>query len=214
MPHLLGCDAPHLVYLPEAPFDPDQFVADVTELQKDHKAIIIAVSEGIRFENGLYVAMDEQSGMTDAFGHKYLAGSGKYLEKLVMREFGCKVRSIELNLPQRCAGHLLSKTDIEESAMVGRAGVRCALEGHSGQIMIIRRTSNDPYAIEIGHCDIQDVANLERNVPDAWINEAGNGITDELYDYMEPLIEGELDHPTVNGLPCHFRFDKTDIVSK
>ena len=109
LPRYLGEHAPHLIYLPEVPFSFEKFLEDVTREHEKHKAVIVAVSEGVRTPDGKYAAESNQSGKTDAFGHKYLAGIGKYLEELVTEHIGCKVRSIELNVPQRCSAHLASK---------------------------------------------------------------------------------------------------------
>lgn len=128
--HALGETAPHLVYVPEVKFSVDGFINDVRQELSKHKAVIVAVSEGIEVPEGV------QSGLVDNFGHKYLSGIGKYLEETVRKEIGCKVRSIELNVMQRCSSHLSSRTDIEESENIGAAGVRCALNGETGKVMV------------------------------------------------------------------------------
>ncbi len=138
-----GEPAPHMIYLPEADFSADKFISDIREAQKRYKAVIIAVSEGISIGEGF------SSELTDAFGHKYLSGVGKYLEKLVGDNIGCKVRSIELNVMQRCSSHIASLTDITEAKEIGEAAVRAAMAGESGVMMIFRRISNNPYRVEI-----------------------------------------------------------------
>ena len=115
----VGMDAPDLVYLPEVAFSMDEFFSSVKKALDVHPNVVIAVSEGIRFADGTYVCEGISTGTVDAFGHKQLSGTGKALELAVKEEIGCKVRSIELNLPQRCASHLASKTDLCESVSVG-----------------------------------------------------------------------------------------------
>ena len=115
LPVLSGGFGPDLIYLPEVPFSAEQFLEDIRNLQKKKNAILVCISEGARFADGRYVGEGTQSGAVDVFGHKYLAGAGKVLEDLVKSNIGCKVRSIELSLPQRCAAHIASKTDIDES---------------------------------------------------------------------------------------------------
>ena len=117
----------------------------------DHKTVLVAVSEGIKLKNGEYVGAG-LDGKTDAFGHKQLSGAGKALENLVKSEIGCKVRSIELSLLQRCAGHIVSRTDIEESVAIGESAVVAALGGKSGVMMTFERGEN--YSITIGCADI------------------------------------------------------------
>ena len=194
---------PDLVYLPERTFDLNSFMNDVREALKKHPNVVVAVSEGIRFADGHYVGEGTQSGAKDAFGHAYLAGTGKALELAVKAEIGCKVRSIELNLPQRCASHLASKTDLTESVGVGRYAVQCALAGVSGEMMSIQRNGTAPYKTEFVHANVLEIANQIRTVDDAFINEAGNHVTDVCCDYLLPLIQGEANTVYENGLPKH-----------
>lgn len=198
---------PDLVYLPERIFDMQQFFADVRAALDKHPNVVIAVSEGIRFADGHYVGEGTQTGAKDAFGHAYLAGTGKALELAVKQEIGCKVRSIELNLPQRCASHLASETDLSESVLIGRTAVRAAGEGVTRRMMTVTRVSNAPYSVEVGHADVSEIANRIRYVDDAYINEKGNHVTDACCHYLLPLIKGEATCQYVNGLPMHLVFD-------
>ena len=195
--------APDLIYLPERVFDLDRFYADVAAAFERHPNVVVAVSEGLRFADGKYVGEGTQSGVADAFGHKYLAGTGKALELAVRDHFGCKVRSIELNLCQRCAAHLQSAVDVEESLRVGRAAVAAAIDGVSRVMMGIQRVSDEPYATEIDYSDISKIANMIREVPDKFINAEGNNVTDECARYLLPLIEGNTEPEWKNGLPVY-----------
>ena len=194
---------PDLVYLPERVFDYEEFFADVSAAHERHPNVVVAVSEGIRLADGTYVGESAQSGVADAFCHKYLSGTGKALEIAVKERLGCKVRSVELNILQRCASHIASKTDIDESVSVGRAAVEAAVSGVSGKMMTIKRVSSEPYASEPGYEDIEKIANMVRTVPDSFINERGNGITDEGVKYILPLIIGESYPEYRDGLPVH-----------
>lgn len=199
-----GMQEPDLIYLPERVFSMEQFLGDVRTALSRHPNVVVAVSEGIRFADGTYVGAGTQSGAADVFGHKYLAGTAKALEMAVKAEIGCKVRSVELNLPQRCASHMASAQDLAESVAVGKEAVRAAVEGVSCEMMTIQRTGNDPYTYRIGHADVEQIANRIKYVDDAFINEAGNGVTDACVAYLAPLIAGEC-YPTYrNGLPVHF----------
>lgn len=195
---------PDLVYLPERAFSYDEFFADLREIMKHHPNVVVAVSEGLTCADGTLVGASTQSGAVDAFGHKYLAGTAKALEQAVKAELGCKVRSVELNLPQRCAGHLVSDQDITESLAVGQGAVEAALQGVSREMMTIERLSTQPYAFEIRHKDIFQIANQTRCVPSEFITPRGNHVTDECLRYLLPLIKGER-YPTYeDGLPCHW----------
>ena len=194
---------PDLIYLPERSFDVDGFIESINASFEKHPAVLIAVSEGIRFADGRYVGEGLGGRKIDAFGHVALSGAGKVLEELVKEKIGCKVRSIELNLPQRCASHIASATDIAESVGVGFAAVRAAIAGKTGVMMTIDRFPGDEYYVGFGSADISAIANAVKHVPDEYINDSGNGVTDECIKYLAPLIVGETTPEYENGLPKH-----------
>lgn len=193
--------APHLIYLPEVAFDADRFLLDVKQLLSERNNVIIAVSEGIRDAAGNYISASEQS--VDIFGHSQLSGAGKTLEFLIKQNLGVKVRSIEVNVLQRCGSHLASATDLEESMELGCRAVALAEEGISGAMVTLTRTSNSPYAVTYGYSDIREIANLVKKVPVEWINEKGNDVLQPLLDYLAPLIRGEAEVKYKNGLPVY-----------
>lgn len=200
LPSVSG-DAPDLIYLPERPFDADDFISDVKRVMQERPYVLVAVSEGIRFKSGEYVGASNT--VVDAFGHKALSGAGKALEVIVKNELGCKVRSIELNLPQRCSAHIASLCDIRESLEVGASAVSAAINGATAVMMTIERIDGDDYATAIGTASIADIANGVKVVPDRFINSEGNGITDEGIKYLLPLIEGEVSAVYEYGIPKH-----------
>ena len=195
---------PDLVYLPEVAFDPEEFIASIQKIQKEHPAVLVAVSEGIRFADGRYVGEGLGGRKIDAFGHVALSGAGKILEELTKEKLGCKVRSIELNLPQRCAAHLVSKTDIEESVGVGHSAVLAATEGKTGVMMTINRVDTEKYSVFYDSAEIYSIANGVKGVPLEYINKNKNGVTEECVKYLAPLILGEITPEFENGLPKHF----------
>ena len=198
------CEGTDLIYLPETPFDPAAFLRDVSELQKRKGNVVVAVSEGVRTADGHYVCeLEEELGPRDAFGHKILTGTGRYLAGKVIRELGTKARAIELSTLQRCSSHVAGRVDVTEAFGVGGAAVRAAWEGHTGEMVGLVRVSDEPYQCITATRDIREIANREKRVPLAWINEAHNGVTQELVDYMRPLIQAELTPMYVNGLPRH-----------
>jgi len=203
LPRIINGTAPDYIYLPEVPFNTEDFIRDVRAALDKHPNVVIAASEGIRFADGRYVGESSQSGAADVFGHKYLGGTGNTLESIVKDAFGCKVRAIELNLPQRCAAHLQSAADIEESKGVGRSAVRFAAEGASGVMATIQRVPGDVYQVAFEPMEIAGIANQVRDVPRNYINEAGNNVTDECLEYIKPLIQGETEPMFKDGLPVH-----------
>jgi len=194
-------EVPHLIYLPEVTFNKNSFIASIRELFKTKKNIIVAVSEGVKDETGNFLDAGSSYQQTDAFGNVLHSGTGKVLESLVTEEFNCKVRSIELNVLQRSAMHLASQTDIDESFMIGRKAIEVALNNETEKMMVMKRIAQ--YHIEYTSTDVSAIANKEKQVPIEWINKEGNNITKELYDYLFPLIQGEVSIPYENGIPVY-----------
>ena len=197
-------NVPQLIYLCERAFDTERFVKDVKEALDRENNIIIAVSEGLKDARGNYVGEEMKSGKEDAFGHKYLSGIGKYLEQVITDKIGCKVRSVELNILQRCAGYMLSETDIIESRNLGAFAAVSAIRGETGKMSALKRMPGDNYQVEIVLADLSKIANVEKTVPLEWITEDGHDITEELVDYLRPLIQGEVRIPYKDGVPEHF----------
>lgn len=193
--------APHLIYLPEVPFDKEDFLLDVKRLLFEQNNVIVAVSEGIRDASGNYISASEQS--VDTFGHSQLSGAGKTLEFLVKEKLGVKVRSVEVNVLQRCAAHLASKTDLEEAFALGKKAVALSEEGVTASMVTMNRISDAPYQIEYGYAEIKHIANEAKSVPAEWINDAGNDIKQPLIDYLTPLIQGEVNVTYENGMPVY-----------
>ncbi|MCL2528486.1 MAG: 6-phosphofructokinase [Defluviitaleaceae bacterium] len=202
------CGAPQLIYLPEVAFDSQSFIADVQENLLHSPALLIAVSEGIKYADGSFVGESAQSGMTDQFGHKYLSGTSRVLESLVREKVGCKVRAIDLSLMQRSAGHLASQSDLTEARLLGATALDRAIKGISGEVSVIHRTSDSPYSVRYSTVHVNEIANQEKTVPPLWINEQGNFVTEEMIKYLTPLIEGETAVQTHNGLPLYIDLNK------
>ncbi|MDE6638998.1 MAG: 6-phosphofructokinase [Acetatifactor sp.] len=203
------CEGPDLIYLPEVTFNIDHFLKKTGELLKKKDSVVIAVSEGIKLDDGRYVC--ELSGgadYVDAFGHKQLQGTAAYLAGFLGAELGCKTRSIEFSTLQRSASHMASRVDINEAFMVGGAAVKAADEGDTGKMVVIDRIADDPYMSSAGIYDVHRIANNEKLVPREWVNKEGNYITDEFINYIEPLIQGDYQPFMVNGLPQHLVLNK------
>lgn len=197
-----GGSGPQLIYLCERAFDTERFIEDVKDCLSRKNAVVVAVSEGVKNADGSYLSESKGRGV-DVFGHAALSGTAKVLEGLVKEKIGCKVRSIELNLMQRCAAHLASANDLSESKMLGMTAADRALNGISGQMAVVVRKQNQPYRVSYGTADIGLVANYEKKVPDAWINQEGNDVTEEMMEYLRPLVRGEVYPMTNSGIPVH-----------
>ncbi len=193
--------APHLIYLPEVPFSKEKFISDIKEKLLSHRNIVVAVSEGIRDEKGRYISATSAVG--DTFGHSQLSGTGKCLEYIIKENIEVKVRSIEVNILQRCAAHLLSLTDIAESFRAGRHAVEISMDGVSGDMVTIKRTGNNPYSVCMESYPVGEIAGKMKPVPREWISDEGNDVKREFVDYVFPLIQGEPIVEYKNGLPVY-----------
>ena len=193
--------APHLIYLPEVDFDEDQFIEDIKNVLKTSRCVIVAVSEGIHDKDGNYISAT--SAVADKFGHAQLSGTGKALESLVKDRMDIKVRSIELNVLQRCAAHISSRTDINESFALGQAAVKYAAEGMTAVMSTIKRVSNDPYQWIIEPENVALIANQAKTIPLEWITPEKNDVTPEMEAYLRPLIIGEVSLQYKDGLPMY-----------
>ena len=198
------CEGPDLIYLPELSFDLQAFSAKVKELLSQKPSVVVAVSEGIRTEDGTYVCeLGNSVDFVDAFGHKQLSGTASYLANFIAGEIGCKTRAIELSTLQRSASHAASRVDILEAYQVGGAAVKAADEGDSGKMVVLQRLSDDPYQCGTEVKDVHKIANDEKLVPREWVNAEGTGVTDEFVAYVRPLIQGDVSPVMVDGIPRH-----------
>lgn len=202
------CEGVDLIYLPELPFDVDDFIVKIGELLQKKNSIVVAVSEGIRTAEGEYVfELTNHTEYVDSFGHKQLSGTARYLATLISEKFGCKSRSIELSTLQRCAGHLTSRVDITEAFQVGGSAVRAAFDGETGKMIILKRVSSEPYICTTDIYDVHEIANIEKKVPLDWITEGGTNVSQQLVNYIKPLIQAELTPIMITGQPRHIVVD-------
>ncbi|MDD7144190.1 6-phosphofructokinase [Fusicatenibacter saccharivorans] len=194
-------DNPVLIYLPEVAFDTDAFIEKVKEKLQTTSNLVVCISEGINDGNGTFVCELASDVGVDNFGHKMLTGSGKYLENLVKEKLGVKVRSVELNVCQRCSSSCLSATDLNEAVESGRFAVKAAIDGETGKMITFIRKSSEPYELEFGTADVNIICNMEKPVPQEWITENGSDIGGEFIAYAKPLVQGNVEVPMKDGLP-------------
>ena len=192
-------DAPHLIYLPEIPLSREKLLEDVKNCTA--RNIVIAVSEGVKDENGVYFCNLDCNSGHDKFGHAQLCGSAKIIENIIKENFGIKTRSVELNVLQRCSSHFASLTDLNEAEMIGGFGVKALLSDKTGIALGFERIKE--YEIKPIINDVKAVANLEKTVPLSFIKESGNDVTEKAIEYLKPLILGEPQIETENGIPKH-----------
>ena len=207
------CEGVDEILLPERVFDVDKFVARMGERLKENRSIVIAVSEGVKIADGRYVCeLSDHVDYVDAFGHKQLAGTARYLAGKVAEKYGVKTRAIELSSLQRCAAHIQARIDVTEAFNCGGAAVKAAFEGKTGRVITLKRVSDDPYMCIAEDADVHEIANVEKKIPLEWITEDGTYVTKELVHYIMPLIQAEITPLWVNGLPRHVRLHTKSTI--
>lgn len=194
-------DNPVLIYLPEVAFNQDAFIEKVKEALCHTPNLVVCISEGIHDEKGTFICEYASNVGVDNFGHKMLTGSGKYLENLVKERLDVKVRSIELNVCQRCSCAHLSRVDLDEAENAGIYAVQAATKGETGKMVTFVRNKSVPYELSYGTADVNLICNEEKPVPAEWIINDGSDISEKFIDYARPLTQGFVELPTKNGIP-------------
>ncbi len=205
---------PHIILLPEFPFEEEKFLAKVKETVNTYKYCIVVVGEGIKHPNGEEVGADKSR--LDAFGHPVLAGAAEKLKELVQGRLSTKTRTVLLGYAQRAAEHFASLTDANNAFACGEAAVRAAVAGQSGyMVKIVREAqSNGSAKWSTGLQPLADIANVEHFVPRDWISEDGFLPNEKFVEYARPLIEGEVRFPMEGGLPKYVTLEKSKVEKK
>jgi 6-phosphofructokinase len=202
-------DAPHLVYLPEIPFDETRFLADVAAVHTRLGRVFVAVCEGVRNAQGEYVGHNQTNVRTDAFGHALptlTTGVASYLSSLVHSQLKLQSRFLRPVLIGRAFSACIAETDRREALQAGQKAVACLADGQSGLMVTLERLSSEPYRCEPGLIALAQVANQEKLMPRAFINEEGNMVTEAFRAYAMPLIDGPL--------PAITRLERKRVPSK
>jgi ATP-dependent phosphofructokinase / diphosphate-dependent phosphofructokinase len=202
-------DGPHIILLPEVPFDRERFKAKVRSyLDSIHRCVIV-VSEGTKTPDGAYISEQKGEFAKDAFGHTQLGGAAQYIKSLVESEMKVKARFAIPSTIQRNGIHFASLTDSREAYRVGAQAVKLAVKGMSGKMVTLKRISDSPYRCVTDVADLAQVANGEKYFPREWITpEDGFFVTKDFFSYALPLISGEVKPAMKDGLPEFMRFEK------
>ena len=193
--------APDFVLLPEISLDEHALLSAIEQRLREKNNVIVVVSEGVHHADGSFL-FDAKSVAIDTFGHLAAqSGTAQYLSQLAKDQLGVKSRGIELNTLQRCASHAASKVDLDEAEALGSAGIEAVLQGKTGIMVGIQRTSDTPYATEIRTTPVANVANKVKLVPREMISEDGFNVTDAALAYLRPLVSGMEEPISTDGLP-------------
>ena len=189
--------APHIILLPEVPFNENKFLKRVKEVIKQEGYCVIVVSEGARYKNGEFLA---DAGTVDSFGHKQLGGVAPTVAEMVSKKLGLKYHWAVSDYLQRSARHISSQVDLDQAYAVGKAAVEYAAAGENSIMPVIIRKKAKPYSWEVGKIELSKVANVEKKMPKNFISKDGFGITAACKNYLSPLIQGEAWAPFEEGV--------------
>ncbi|MGL4740418.1 MAG: 6-phosphofructokinase [Sarcina sp.] len=204
--NIQGKQCADLIYLPESKFNKNKFLKDVKRLFVENNHVYIVASEGIRYSDGTFVAETDTAGH-DNFGHAQLGGVASHLRNMIIEaNITDRVKALELGVLQRCAMHCSSKVDLEEAEMVGRDALKYSKDCQSGLMVGIKRLDTDIYSSETFLIEAKSVANNVKYFPSHWINEDENGITDEAFLYLCPLINDSNMSADETHLPTYDSF--------
>ncbi len=193
--------APDFVLLPEIPLDEHALLSAIEQRLREKNNVIVVVSEGVHHADGSFL-FDAKSVSIDTFGHLAAqSGTAQYLSQLAKDQLGVKSRGIELNTLQRCASHAASRVDLDEAEALGSAGIKAVLQGKTGIMVGVQRTSDTPYATKIRTTPVADVANKVKLVPREMISKDGFNVTDSALTYLRPLVAGMEEPISTDGLP-------------
>lgn len=203
-------DAPHIILLPEVPFQQAKFLRKVKETVQKQGYCVVVVSEGAQYKDGTFLA---DAGGKDAFGHTQLGGVAPMVAEMIKVKWGYKYHWAVADYLQRAARHIASGTDVDQAYALGQAAVEMAVAGKTALMPTIVRTSDKPYRWKIGEAKLSRVANIERKMPKNFISKDGFGVTAAARRYLAPLIAGEDFPPFKDGLPQYVRL-KNQVVAK
>ena len=189
--------APHIILLPEVPFNEKKFLNKVKGVVKKEGYCVIVVSEGVKYKNGKFLA---DSGTIDSFGHKQLGGVAPQVAEMINKKIGLKFHWAVSDYLQRAARHISSQVDVDQAYAVGKAAVEFAVAGENSVMPVIIREKSRPYSWKVGKIELSKVANVEKKMPKHFISVDGFGITQACKNYLIPLIQGEAWAPFQDGV--------------
>ncbi len=204
-------EIPIIILFPEVEFDQDRFLAEVKAKVEKFDYCTVVVSEGTHWPDGRFLA---EAGTRDAFGHAQLGGAAPVVANMIKDALGYKYHWAVADYLQRAARHMAAKTDVDQAYAMGKAAVDFALAGDNAIMPTIVRTSNSPYAWEVGKAPLSEVANVEKMMPGEFITEDGFGITEACREYLLPLIQGEDYPPYKDGLPDYVTLKNAGVPKK
>ena len=193
-------DGPHLVYVPEKKLSIDNFISDVESVYSSLGRCIVAVSEGLKDENGEFFIQSyakksglDMVGKKDSHGNVQLSGTGALgdtLSKIISENIDVtRVRADTFGYIQRSFLADVSEVDAEEAERVGQHAVVASKSFSSGSI-ILKRELSDEYKCAVDVVDLEKVAKNIKIMPNDFLEDEKPYVTNEFFEYAMPLTGG------------------------
>ncbi len=192
-----------VLIVPEVPFVKEAVLERVRECIARKNKCFVVISEGARCEDGTFVST--LGAQNDLFGHAASGSAGAALEKILLEEYVTpRVKTMNLSLAQRCHTSEQSLTDAREAFRLGMsAQMRSADQAFTGRMIGIRRREGAViYDAEFFAAEAAEVGGLVRNLPAGWILPEYRGMSEDFFDYLQPLIKGTPEIIIREGLPA------------
>lgn len=195
--------APHILVLPERPFDKQAFLAKVRSVHDKYGWVSVCVGEGVRYQDGTPLSATRAK---DKFGNVELGAmgggsAGLSLHRIIAEEFSGWRGEFQIT-ESLCmsAADRVSGIDRKEAFDLGRAAAKLALSGVSGKMVSLVRKPGKKYSCTIGQASLGDVAVKAKPMPNDMLTPDGFFVTRKFYNYARPLV-GELpEHVRLKGI--------------
>ncbi len=186
-------DPPHIILFPEQPFVEERFLAQVEAVYRRIGYVIIVAAETVRDDKGQALGASGQVGV-DAFHHPLVSGAAQYLVELVKRQMKLRARFDKPGDLQRMDSNSVSSVDRNEAYLVGQNGIQALLAGESDKMITLVRSTAPTYACTTGMVDLARVANVQKLLPNDYLDESKTMVTQAFHEYVLPLIGEPLPH--------------------
>ena len=184
-------DAPHIILPPELPVYEDRFLEKVEDAYRKYGFAVAVVAENARGPDGPVGGQDEPW-FVDDFGHPYYDGPARYLAGLARKHMNVRARYQNPGTIQRSFAECISRADVQEAEMSGRAAVRYALEGHSDKLVTLVREPGQKYRCTTGLAPLEEVGGKVKVMPEEYLDAENSFVTQAFIDYVRPLIGNSL----------------------
>jgi 6-phosphofructokinase 1 len=185
--------APHLIYLPEKPFDVDRFLGDIDRVVTAHGWAVAVMNEGLHTADGKPVYQNADASQTDALGRAMTGGVASYLADVVTRRLKIRCRWEKPGLCGRASMPHVSEQDRRDAELVGRTGVRAALAGRHGHMIALRPLGAAGDPVEV--IPLSRAGGAERAVPREWLSDGDLAVGPDFINYVRPLVGELIDFP-------------------